>query len=106
MRTAISPRLAIRTEPNIWAVLAQGGAKRHDEEPGCPQAYCLALGLSESGAAPSDFFAGGRRPAEVGAVLVGRGSGAGAAACAGGLFAGGGACACGGSLFMMLTGGI
>ena len=65
--------------------------------------YCLASGLSESGAL-DDFFAAGRRAAEVGAVLVGRGSGVGAAACAGELDAG--ACACDGSLLMMLTGGI
>ena len=65
------------------------------------EAYCLASGLSDNGAFP-DFFAGGRRAADAGAELVGRGSGAGAAACAGG----GAAAACGGSAFMMLTGGI
>jgi hypothetical protein len=63
----------------------------------------LALGLSDSGAALSeDFFAAGRRAADAGAELVGRGSGAGAAACAGDVAA----AACGGSAFMMLTGGI
>ena len=63
--------------------------------------------MSESGAL-EDFFAGGRRAADVGAVLVGRGSGAGAAACAGPGFDAAGVCACagGGSEFMMLTGGI
>ena len=65
--------------------------------------YYLALGLSDSGAEPSDdFFAAGRRAAEAGAELVGRGSGVGAAACDDG----GAAAACGGSAFMMLTGGI
>src|SRR5436190_19267013 len=42
MRTAISPRLAIRTEPNMGAVLAQGGPEKHDEAPGCPQAEVIA----------------------------------------------------------------
>ena len=63
----------------------------------------MALGLSESGAEPSeDFFAGGRRAAEAGAELVGcvaGGEAAGAVAWAGGDGAGG-------SEFMMLTGGI
>ena len=61
--------------------------------------------MSESGAELSDFFAaaGGRRAADAGALLVGRGSGVGAAVCAGGLD---GAAACGGSEFMMLAGGI
>ena len=67
----------------------------------------MASGLSDSGAL-EDFFAGGRRAADVGAVLVGRGSGVGAAACAGGFDVAPGACAGGGggSEFMMLTGGI
>jgi len=63
----------------------------------------LASGLSDNGP-PDDFFAGGRRAAEVGAVLVGRGSGVGAAAWVGGGLAAAGAC--GGSAFMMLAGGI
>ena len=66
--------------------------------------YCLASGLSESGAFPDFFAGGGRLAAEAGAELVGRGSGAGAAACAGDGLPG--AAACGGSEFMMLTGGI
>jgi len=69
------------------------------------EAYCLASGLSDNGPA-DDFFAGGRRAAEAGAVLVGRGSGVGAAAWAGGGFEAAGAGVCGGSEFMMLTGGI
>src|SRR4029077_11833086 len=66
------------------------------------RAYCLASGLSESGAFPVFFAGGGRRAAEAGAEWFGGGSGA--AVCAGGGLAG--ASACGGSEFMMLTGGI
>ncbi len=65
--------------------------------------YCLAAGLSESGAEPPDgcFAAGGRRAADAGAVLVGC---AGDDAAAGG--DGVGAAVCGGSAFVMLIGGI
>ena len=64
--------------------------------------YCLAAGLSESGAEPPDgcFAGGGRRAADAGAVLVGPGDDA----VAGG--DGAGAAFCGGSEFVVLTGGI
>src|SRR5258707_11205650 len=103
MRTAISPRLAMRTEENIGSSLTP----RPDRKARCRtrlssgRDYCLAFGLSDSGAEPPDgcFPGGGRRAADAGAELVGwaEGDEGGAAA-----WLGGGA---GGSAFMMLTGG-
>ena len=65
--------------------------------------YCLAAGLSESGAEPPDgcFAGGGRRAADAGAVLVGPGDDA----VAGGED-GAGAAVCDGSAFVLLIGGI
>ena len=110
MRTAISPRLAIRTEVNMGQVLAQGRTERHRRRSDLSSGghgYCLAAGLSDIGGGAAVLRGRARRRrvrlvADAGAELVGGGAVAEPPACAGG----GGAAAGGGSAFMMLTGGI
>src|SRR5215212_7785030 len=93
MRTAISPRLAMRTEENMAEVLSQADTEKHGRRGlSSGRGYCLASGLSDSGAFPDFFAGGGRRAADAGAEFVGRGSGAGAAVCAGGGLVGAAAC--------------
>ena len=68
-------------------VLAQGRAEWHGHYRVVLRLTAWGQDSARAGAEPSDFLAaaGGRRAAEAGAVLVGRGSGVGAAVCAGGL---------------------